>query len=404
MFSQAIFGTSWLDSTSSSSVINKTHAFLATAGFSNPTWTHSAGGNALCISGTISVSASATNTKILWSGPANNFELTEWLTDFMRLDSTLFARMLGGDQVISDTFPIFGKLCGPATSNSTAPPDTVQILTHGGTLDSSYWDFTQNYSYIDYAASQNQYTFSYDRLGSGLSSRPDALQTVQIPLQTEILHILISHLRTGVFSSLPFKRVIGVGHSLGSALTQSLASKYAEDLDALILMGHSNFHAGSGVFFAGLAQQIARTVAGTGERFAALGNGYMTFPRLAQCAQWQGFVWPYFEESVFEKLLDTYGANAIGETLTLIPTYVPVPAFTGPVLVLNGRQDGFYCQGNCLAQGRNIAAETLSAFFPNAGTGSKAVVVENRGHSINLHLGAIEVFEEMVEWVEGLDG
>jgi hypothetical protein len=64
-----------------------------------------------------------------------------------------------------------------------------------------------------------------------------------------------------------------------------------------------------------------------------------------------------------------------------------------------------------LAQGRNIAQETLEGFFPNAKQvkeegegkgGSKALVVENIGHNINMHIGAREVFGEMVGWIEGL--
>jgi pimeloyl-ACP methyl ester carboxylesterase len=312
MLTQAILGTSsYLDSSNSPSTepfipTNNTHGFLTTTGFTNPTWSYSYGGNAICVSGTISISAVATNAKILWDGPKNNFELTEWLTDFMRLDSTLFGRMFGGEQTISDTFDIFGKLCAPATtdmSNTTSGsevPDTIQILTHGGALDSTYWDFYPNHSYIDFAASRGHYTFSYDRLGSGRSQHPNPIQVVQIPLQVEILHDLVSQLRAGSFSDVQFKRVVGVGHSLGAALTQRVAGKYGEDFDAVVVMGHSGFHGGSAVGFAGLAQRIANTIPGEkGEegRFKGLPNGYFTFPPLAQCAQWAFFYYPYFEES-----------------------------------------------------------------------------------------------------------
>jgi hypothetical protein len=147
---------------------------LTTYGLLNPSFPHSFGGNAVCVSGTIDVPVHATATEVLYKGPINNFELTGFITNFMRRDSDTFATSLGGPQNISGTFSIYSKFCVPANSaNKTQHPRSVQCLTHGGTLDHTYGDFAPGYSYVDAAATKDYATFSYDRLGAGKSAHPD---------------------------------------------------------------------------------------------------------------------------------------------------------------------------------------------------------------------------------------
>lgn len=85
-----------------------------------------------------------------------------------------------------------------------------------------YWDFAPGYSYVDVAVQAGHGAFFYDRLGVGKSSTPDALSVVQAPLEVEILHSLITTLKSGSISNSTFSTVIGTGHSFGSILTQAI--------------------------------------------------------------------------------------------------------------------------------------------------------------------------------------
>jgi hypothetical protein len=265
---------------------------MNTTGIINGEFIFSAGRKAVCTSGMIEVRVVAETVEVLYPGPANNYELTEFITGFLRLGSDTFSTSLGNSTTITDSFEIYTKLCIPAeTSNEVT---SVQFLTHGGTTDSSYWDFEQDYSYVDAAAERGYATFSYDRLGAGKSEHPDPKQLVQVPLQVELAHVLIQKLRQGSIGGLSFKTVVGIGHSLGSALTQSITAKYPDDLDAVILTGHSGFSQGAGTGFAAAAQQIANTVPDR-PQLKQLPNGYYTLGPVAQALQFAFFYYPHFD-------------------------------------------------------------------------------------------------------------
>jgi len=213
-----------------------------------------------------------------------------------------------------------------------------------------------------------------------------------------------------------FGKVVGVGHSLGAALTQGVSRLHGEDLDAVVLTGHSGFHGGAGTGFAAAAQQIANTVPDRRE-LGDLPNGYYTLGPVEQALQFAFFYYPHFEErsktllektlhsmvadlrTVFKRVFKTRQTNAIGETLTLGSIYLPTN-FSRPVMILNGQQDFFYCQGNCLAGGGDVTADALEMFYPNRDASkSQAVAIPDVGHNINFHYGRLEAFEKMLGFV-----
>jgi hypothetical protein len=275
-----------------------TYGILNQAGFATSDgFSYSMGAKAICVSGTLDVQVHATNVEILYPGPANNYELTEFLTDFSRAGSDLLARSIGAPITIEDTYSIYSKLCVPAAEDEAATHNltSVHFLTHGGTTDASYWDFAPGYSYIDAAATQGHATFSYDRLGTRHSSHPDPLQVVQAGVQTELAHALIQKLRSGALSNITFPHVIGIGHSLGSAVTQAVSSAYPNDFDALILTGHSGSHGGAMTGFASAAWQIANTLPDR-EELKNLPNGYFSHAPVRQAMQFPFFYYPHYEE------------------------------------------------------------------------------------------------------------
>lgn len=118
--------------------------------------------------------------------------------------------------------------------------------THG------YFEYAKNssLSYIDSATSHGNAIVSYDRLGApdlhsrgswvglmqyscvgvGNSDFPDALSVVQSPVDVEILHELILHVKSDARFA-KAKTFVGVGHSYGryDFYVQSRAPRYGAD-------------------------------------------------------------------------------------------------------------------------------------------------------------------------------
>ncbi|KAF1948117.1 alpha/beta-hydrolase [Byssothecium circinans] len=371
---------------------------LNTSGISSPAFSYSAGGNAVCVSGIVNVPVVATTVEVLYKGPANNYELTEFISNFLRRDSDTFATSIGGTNTVSDTFAIYSKLCVPADPKSTKNLTSIHVLAHGGTLTHTYWDFAPGYSYVDAAAVKGYATFSYDRLGTGKSDHPDPWQVVQVPLQVELAHALVQKVRNGKIGGMAFQKVVGVGHSLGAALTQGVSRLHPDDLDAVALTGHSAFFEGSGTGFAAAAQQISNTLPDRPE-LKELPNGYFTLGPVLQALHFAFFYYPHFDTKIFTKEFEARHSNAIGETLTLGGIYLPTN-FTKPVQILNGQQDWFYCQGNCLAGEGDVTADALALFYPDRDASkSQAITIPNMGHNINLHYGRLEAFEKILNFI-----
>jgi hypothetical protein len=80
--------------------------------------------------------------------------------------------------------------------------------------------------------------------------------------------------------------------------------------------------------------------------------------------------------------------------------YIPATAYSKPVQILNGIQDYFYCQGNCLAEGGDVTMDALNVFYPNRDKlKSEAVNIGDLGHNINLHFKRTEAFEKMLAFI-----
>ena len=252
----------------------------------------STGGQATCITGLVPLNVTATNTKFKYAGPANNNELTEFLVENLQSGSTLATRITEGPYTATGSFNIFSKLCFPKSTAHNAT--TVQFLTHGGTLDHSYWDFAPGYSYVDAAAQAGYATFSYDRLGTGLSDHPDPIQIIQAGIQTQLAHQLIMFLREGMLGQAGFQKLVGVGHSIGSGLTLGVTGQYPKDFDALILTGISTSFAAVGIGIASTAQQIANT--DPSGRFEGLPSGYITPAPIEQSVQFAFYRYPFYDQ------------------------------------------------------------------------------------------------------------
>jgi pimeloyl-ACP methyl ester carboxylesterase len=127
-----------------------------------------------------------------------------------------------------------GRLCLPAGE----APDTVQLLVHGGTYNSAYWDLPyqpERYSYQRDMVTHGYATFAADQLGAGRSSRPLSLP-LSVWAAAESTHEVVGHLRAGHVGGVRFAKVVIVGHSVGSGVVAVEASTY-HDVDGVVLTG-----------------------------------------------------------------------------------------------------------------------------------------------------------------------
>lgn len=110
-------------------------------GFKNPRIDSSVGGKAICVSGTIDVTASAVNILINFEGFANSSEVTEFVVEALQANTTLAKRLIGGQNKVNGTYGIYSQLCFP---NGTINSTNVQFLTHGLGADRNYWNNAPN--------------------------------------------------------------------------------------------------------------------------------------------------------------------------------------------------------------------------------------------------------------------
>ncbi|KAK4542509.1 hypothetical protein LTR36_006761 [Oleoguttula mirabilis] len=358
------------------------------AGFRNATVSISRGGLAVCVSGTITVTANTTsNIKFNLEIPQNQTQLSESFVELSTSGTPVTEEIVGGLLSAAGTFTIGATLCTPADNTK---PKGVQLLTHGVGFDRYYWDFAPGYSYVDSAVQNGYAAFFYDRLGVGVSDKPDALKVVQAPLQVEIAHELAKKLRSGSYSDIAFEQVVGVGHSFGSAVTQGVTAHYPSALDAAILTGFTVNSTGINVFLLGLNFAIANE--NQPYRFPTLSNGYIV-SGTAVSNQIAFFRAPGFDPAILALAEAMKATATLGELLTTTVVIAGAPDYTKPLAVVNGAEDLPFCFGNC-SYPSNKAAIVQLALYPNVSASCFGTyLAPDTGHGLNLHYGAVGAYE-----------
>lgn len=383
---------------------------LNTTGFLDPVIDHSQGSNAICISGIIPVEASTTdNVHLNISSTLSSQEVTQLILNLGIANSDYVATVTGSPSSVSGTWNISARLCYPAKAPDQSATE-VQLLTHGVGFEQSYWDFPNpghsgsgNYSYVDAAALANRTSFTYDRLGIGNSSHPDPIQVVQGPLEVEILHNIVAMLREGQLAGQKFDTIVGIGHSYGSALTTGVTNRYPQDFDAVVLTGFSSNVTGGVQFTSGL--NLLSAAKADAARFAGLPDGYL-LPSTESGVQYAFFSYPDFQDDVLVEAFQTIQTTTVGEQLTmehvLSETNETFTNFTGPVFMLDGSHDLFFCDGNCTYP-ENILEQTLSEIFRHRDMAKSGwSLLQGSGHGVNFALNASVAFEAILAWIKSL--
>jgi pimeloyl-ACP methyl ester carboxylesterase len=209
----------------------------------------------------------------------------------------------------------------------------VQLLTHGLGFDRSYWDLDgDEYNYISAATGAGYSTFSYDRLGNGASTIADPYTTVQTVVELAILTELTTLLRAGtISSSIPIpKKVVHVGHSYGSLLSNGMAAKYPDLSDGIVLTGYSLNTTWQLWFEISTSFHLASE--NQPSRFGNLSSGYLTWGD-KYYNQYSFLKYPYFDPKVLDQAEAGKQPFTLGELLTFPLVPFLAPKFAKPVLV-----------------------------------------------------------------------
>ena len=298
----------------------------------------------------------------------------------------------------TQTYELKGELCW----KGWLPGKTVQVLVSGFTYDHNYWDFplkAGKYSYVRSAVNDGYATFNIDRIGVGQSAHPADPTKVTVPSEAFVAQQVVQALRNGKVDHVKFKKVIGVGHSMGAAIWMIAAGTYPNNagVDGLILTDY--LHDANPNIQAQL--QAARHRAQEDPKFANAGlpEGYFTTK--------PGFRGLYYNTdfadprviATDEKLKQT---STIGEGLTINEARNPVYTsnITVPVLVVVGQKDSLFCEESVA----NLSCANKDAVMAREGPTYneqaflEVYVLSIAGHDTNLHYNAGKWFDEASNW------
>lgn len=308
---------------------------------------------------------------------------------------------------------IFVKLCLPAGP----VPNTVQLLVHGITYDSRYWDFadptggTQRYSYRHAANAAGFATAAIDRIGAGQSSHPLSA-TIDIASNTYVVHQIVSALRAGAVdgpgdNKPQFPKVILVGHSYGSWTSWFVASRY-KDVDAVVLTGVSHSLRTVEAPLTTIPHLIPAAI--DPQFDLSYDPGYLTS---APGWRYNLFCAPAtVDPAVVDQDENTKGTMTATEIDTY-PLVLQAPLdIRAPILLVNGNLDSLFCAPagasqildlvpggvNCTSAAALIAAEQphLGASVPSL----DAFILPGGGHDLNFMLNAQDYFAVVQSWVQ----
>ncbi|KAL2800615.1 Alpha/Beta hydrolase protein [Aspergillus keveii] len=319
---------------------------------------------------------------------SNSYESTAFLTASVSRNANL-SSLVTGEVKIDRAFKIHFQYCEP--EKCTRAPDVLQVLSHGVGFDRSYWNFGDSeYNYIASTTGHGYATLSYDRLGVGFSEQADPYSEIQVPTQVAILaevSKLLQHGKLHKRISKP-KKLVHVGHSFGSLITNGLVAASPSLSDGVVLTGFSQNTSWTPLFELCLGFELART--NNPARFHGYDSGYLTWGNEYdnQCAF---YTYPFFDTHVLKQAERIKAPFAISELLSFASVPLAAPNFTGPVLMLSGQSDLPFCGGDCTGVLEGPAS--VSPFvFPSAQP-FVSYIQPNTGHALNLHYNASAAYE-----------
>jgi pimeloyl-ACP methyl ester carboxylesterase len=300
------------------------------------------------------------------------------------------------------TYTIVGRLC--LRNDALRGNRTVQLMVHGLSYDHNYFNSPYQpttFSNVYAATSWGYSTFNIDRLGAGLSSHPDpALLTVQAQAWT--MEQIVRKLRAGAIGGRVFTTVVGIGHSMGAGILQYLAGTVTDPagvpnyliLQDMLMTGNL-----SGV----TALNAAVYPASSDPKFSSAGlpAGYLTTVPNTRGSLFYHV--PGTDPAVItmDEQLKQTGSSGERSTLAAARTPTITLAIRVPVLISVGQFDVLQCNestGPSCATPAAVLAREAGNFHARACL--KTWVVQDAGHSTNLHIKALEAYNLAHVWLD----
>ncbi|KAF8172996.1 hypothetical protein K438DRAFT_1981183 [Mycena galopus ATCC 62051] len=261
---------------------------------------------------------------------------------------------------LNETYDVFGVFCQPKIAQST---DVVQLLVHGFTLTYQYWspatEEFRNQSYTEFACARGLSSFAIDLTAS-------ILPGVQ-----------------------PFKKVIGIGHSAGSAtlIFGAITEADRSPFDGLILTGNLIIEPGTLLTIPGVTSARDDTPL----RWGALDPDYITTNN-------RSIFYPT-DPTSFSSRMPIFDAftKDVGTVATFPQLSVSslTANYTGPVAKVVGSEDQGFCTGTDRCDDVAALTETERVLWPEAKS-FQVIVAPGSGHCMNLNFLANGPFSTFV--------
>jgi pimeloyl-ACP methyl ester carboxylesterase len=298
---------------------------------------------------------------------------------------------------------ISGRYCVPHHSNGT-----ILLLVGGGAENADYWSMPglpAANSLVDAAARDGFATYAIDRLGTGQSTIPAQSTTVTYTAEVSTEDQVARALRRGRLFGHAWRRVAGIGHSLGSGNLTGVAADYPGDVDPLVLTGYGPAVTPETLQLDKLYQVPASTVSA---RWANLDPGYITVEP-ADIAVAGSFYAPGTTSAALAAAASREGILSTTELATR--PQGDAAAAQGakidiPVLIADGEFDRHYCLINPVGQPDMVGAQcgTPGAFqgyedslLPNACLST--AVIAGSGHAIQEEIAAGAADALILAWL-----
>ncbi|KAL9594912.1 MAG: hypothetical protein Q9219_006767 [cf. Caloplaca sp. 3 TL-2023] len=276
-------------------------------------------------------------------------------------------------------------------------------------------------SYVDAALAAGYSILTYDRLGTGLSDKPDADTYLQTALQLQILRAITEMARSGDLlkhtgdathgttpgggmeaSNVSFDKVIRVRHSFGSLLSSGLLTTYGNLSDAASITGSVQ------------NPRFRLRATSLGLEYAPENDAKLLSDRSAGYVVWgtraaiqAGFSSTRantstgtggFEEEVLDYAYSIRQTAGVTEFLSLLGGQLdlgPAVDFKGPVQFVLAEHDFLSCEGDCNGA---LDMDLLETLYPKAKNIS-TFIQRGTGHGLTLHKGAKLGYKASLDWL-----
>lgn len=261
----------------------------------------------------------------------------------------------------------------------------LQVLVHGTTYTSEYWDLPAingvDYSYARYMASQKYAVLALDTLGAGESSKPDG-DFLDLAETAYGIHQVLVELRSpGGVVKAPFDEIALVGHSFGAVINSLVQATY----------GGADVLVNTGFVFTPHETPIDPAVIGQ-----LLATPYISLPPEIRAALF--YHAPTADPAVIAydnaEVADTFTRGQLLDLLAVFanPQLAGVGGVDIPALIQLGENDILH-PASLLAADATLYVESPEVAM---------AAVPEVGHIMNAHLGAALGWEQIADWLAGV--